>query len=73
MEKSNRMIKYPFKFNYLWLEEEDFIALVKNHWFSLNCPFSNSPSLTLVHQLKFLKSMAMKWERDKKAKLKEDL
>ena len=56
---------YPFKFNPVWLEEPDFINLVRLNWNNLlETKFLNSMD-SLVQKLKLLKSMIIKWERGK--------
>lgn len=66
-------INYPFKFNLVWLEEVEFVELVKNFWGSLRNNQTASPILTLISKLTKLKDEVIKWEKEKKMSLKIDL
>jgi hypothetical protein len=65
LELSNSMenIKYPFKFNPVWLEDLDFVEMVKSHWLSISDCEEISPMRRLVWKLKSLKSTVIAWEK----------
>lgn len=44
VEKYVLHISYPFKFNSTWLEEEEFINLVKRNWPMMKIEFIDSPN-----------------------------
>lgn len=56
---------YPFKFNSIWLEDSDFNLLVRRNWLSLSTLGAFNPLDALVNKLKCLKSMVIKWVKDK--------
>jgi hypothetical protein len=66
-------VRYPFKFNLVWLEDLEFTQLVKDHWFSFASDEGDSAMSSLVKKLSALKSKVIGWERDKKRHLRLDL
>jgi hypothetical protein len=66
-------IMYPFKFNHLRLEDEEFIRFFKKDWASMRDLVSGSPMFSLMQKLKRLNFIDFKWERDKKFSLKKEL
>jgi hypothetical protein len=73
IEQEKEKIKFPFKFNSVWLTEPDFVFLVRSNWHKLVMIEFSSPMDSLVHKLKLLKSLVIKWERNKKFISKEEL
>ena len=60
------MVKYPFKFNPIWLEDQSFEAFVKEQWRSLSRSHYPSVMFGLVSKLGKLKIEVQKWEKYKK-------
>jgi hypothetical protein len=71
--KGKEKIKFPFKFNSVWLIDPDFVTLVRSNWHKFLVLEGSSPMDSLVQKLKLLKSLVIKWERNKKIKSKEEL
>jgi hypothetical protein len=72
-EVANDKIKYPFKFNSIWLANQEFGELVRNHRDSLRRETNKSPMCLLVSKLKCLKSAVINWEKIWKKTLKKYL
>jgi len=66
LEQEKEKYCYPFKFNYVWLEELDFVNLVRSSWNGLLEIEILNPMDSLVQKLKFLKPFVIKWKRNKK-------
>lgn len=73
LEKGSRLIRYHFKFNVVWLEEAEFVDLIKRFWNSIIGWNLESLMEALVHKLKCLKNEVKKWESDRKRAMKDDL
>lgn len=58
----------PFKFNHVWLQDEEYTKLIKDHWVSH--PISNHRSAAegFCHNLSQLKQITMASAKEKKAK-----
>lgn len=54
----------------VWIAENDFGYLVRNHWNSLRGEENSSPMFLLVNKLISLKSVVIKWEKNHKKELK---
>jgi exonuclease III len=67
LEQEKEKYNYPFKFNYVWLDEPDFVNLVRSTWNKLLVTEDFNPMDSLVQKLKLLKSVVIKWERNKKS------
>jgi len=65
LEQEKEKHCYPFKLNYVWLEEPDFVNLVRSNWNGLLETEILNPMDSLVQKLKLLKSLVIKWERGK--------
>ena len=63
----------PFKFNAFWLEDEDFVSLLKSSWtvFSDNLELSLGAHFAL--NLKKLKEVSISWSAAKKLQEDKDL
>ena len=57
---------YPFKFNPVWLADDEFYNLVKDIWSNLKVEVGLSQLCHLVKKLFILKIMARKWEKGRK-------
>jgi len=66
MDVGRIVIRYSYKFNPIWLEEEEFNVLVKNKWASMSHIDFNSPMLSLDSKRKSLKSIVIDWEKNRK-------
>jgi hypothetical protein len=66
LDQEQEKISYPFKFNFVWLTEPDFVKLVRTNWNKLVGSEITSPMDSLVQKLKLLKSLVIRWERNKK-------
>ena len=66
-------IKFPFKLNLVWLIEPNFVNLVRSNQHKLVTLEYSFPMDSLVLKLKLMKSLVIKWERNKKQKYKEEL
>jgi hypothetical protein len=73
LEKDTGQIGYPFKFNSVWLDEPDFVNLVRTSWNGLLGNETLTPMDALVKKIKVLKSLVINWERKKKLAAKEEL
>jgi hypothetical protein len=73
LEQDKGKVCYPFKFNYVWLEEPEFVNLVRSNWIGLLGTEILNPMDSLVKNLKILKSLVINWERKKKLEAKEEL
>jgi hypothetical protein len=73
LEQEKEKFNYPFKFNSIWLDEPDFVDLVRTTQNRLLDIEDINPMDSLVQKLKLLKSMVIKWERNKKHLAKEEL
>lgn len=70
LDANRSVTKYPFKFNSIWLEDEELKVLAKNKWLSMSNYAMDSHMLTMVSKLKSLKSFVINWE---KQMIKHDL
>jgi len=73
LEKYLGQIGYPFKFNSVWLDDPDFVNLVRTSWNGLLENETLTPMDSLVKKLKVLRSLVINWERKKKVAAKEEL
>jgi hypothetical protein len=73
VEQGKDYVNYPYKFNSVWLEEPDFVNLVRTNWVGLLGTKALNPMDSLVKNLKILKSLVIIWERKKKAEDKEEI
>jgi hypothetical protein len=73
LDQEQENISYPFKFNFVWLDEPDFVNLVRSKWNGLLDTKNTTPMDSLVQKLKLLKSLVIGWERNKKQLAKEEL
>ena len=58
--------QYPFMFNLVWLEEEDFKVLVHEKMKSFSLPVHSSPMQNFVTKLSLLREEVKIWEKEKK-------
>ena len=70
VKKSNY---YPFKFNHMWLDEEDFCSLVRNSWKSFLVLDDFSVMDKIVLKIKILKKKVVLWENVKHIKSNKEL
>eukprot|EP00253_Pinus_taeda_P018044 PITA_18044 len=58
----------PFKFNHIWLQDEEYIKLIKDYWVSH--PISNHRTAAegFCHNLSKLKQITKTWAKEKKVK-----
>jgi len=73
LEQEIGKVCYPFKFNSIWLEEPEFVNLVREKWDGLLGNEILNPMDSLVKKIKILKSMVINWERKKKLEEKDEL
>ena len=73
LEKDNREVSYPFKFNSTSLEEPYFVNYVRSKWVGLLGVETLNPMDSLVKKINLLKSMIIKWEKKKNLVAKEEL
>ena len=66
LEFGSDNVRYPFKFNAVWLEDQDFVSFVRSSWEDLLGTEVLTPMESLVKKLKRIKSMVTVWERKKK-------
>jgi hypothetical protein len=59
LEQGNDIVSYPFKFNAVWLEDPDFVNLVRTNWVGLLGTEVLNPMDSLVKKLKLLKSLVI--------------
>jgi len=52
---------YPFKFNAVWMEDQEFVNIFRNSWADLLGTEALTPMESLVKKLKRLKSMVTVW------------
>ena len=57
---------YPFRFNPIWLVDDEFCNLVKDIWSNLKVEVGLSQLCRLVKKLFILKIMVRKWEKGRK-------
>jgi len=67
------VVRYPFKFNYVWLDEPYFVTYVKSNWEGLLGTTILNPMESMVQKLKILKAWLIKWGRKKKKRAREEL
>jgi hypothetical protein len=72
LEPNQQKQKIPFKFNSMWLKDSDFSLLVCSNWHKMEEFDSTFPMVNLVSKLKSLKSLVIKWEKNKKLESKEE-
>jgi hypothetical protein len=68
LEPECRKVRYPFKFNSIWLEDPEFDNLVSSNWAGLVGSESLSPMESMVKKLKVLKELMFSWEKKKRVK-----
>lgn len=73
LDSGREKVKYPFKFNHAWLDDENFKFMVKDKWLEMNMVRSDSLMLSLMIKLKSLKSCVLKWDKERKFKMREEL
>jgi hypothetical protein len=73
MELLQKRQKYPFKFNPVWLNDPEFVTFVRSSWNKLEESRFSSLMENLVSKLISLKSLVIKWGKNKKLKSKEEL
>jgi len=73
MEIEQGKVKYPFKFNSIWLQDLELVNFVRNHWIGILGAEVLNPMDTLTKRLKLLKGLVIKWERKKKMEAKGEL
>ena len=73
LEQEKEFFSYPFKFNYVWLEEPYFVNLVRTNLDGLLGSKVLNPVDSLVTNIKILKSLVINRERKKKDEVKEEL
>jgi hypothetical protein len=73
MEQVKDHVNYPFKFNIVWLNDPEFVDLVRSNWNGLLGTKSLNPMESLVKKLKLPKLLVIVWERKKKDDAKEEL
>jgi len=73
LESGNDFVKYPFKFNVIWLDDQDFVSLIQNSWADLLGRKVLPPMEDLVKKLKRMKCLVIVWERKKKVEGKHEL
>jgi hypothetical protein len=73
MELGSDIVIYPFKFNVVWLEDQDFVSLVRANWVILLGTEVLNPMDSLVKKIKRLKIQVTVWERKKKVEGKKEL
>ena len=66
-------INLPFKFNRVWLEEEEFRAFIRATWVDMNHLECEPDCRRFMMKLRFLKRLVIKWERQRKAKNRLEL
>ena len=59
-------VQYPFMFNLVWLEEEEFKVLVHEKMKSFSLPIQSSPMQNFVTKLSLLREEVKIWEKEKK-------
>ena len=57
---------YPFKFNLVWLADDELCNLVKDTWTNLEVEVGLSQLCRLVKKLFLLKIVVIKWEKGRK-------
>jgi hypothetical protein len=70
MEQDTRIANYPFKFNFVWIKDLEFVELVKKKWNDLLGSKSLNPMDSLVTKLKLLKTVVSQWKKRKKVEVK---
>ena len=73
LEQEIGKVCYPFKFNSVWLEEPEFVNLVRERWNGMLGNETLNLMDALVKKLKLLKSLVINWEGKKKLAAKEEL
>jgi hypothetical protein len=73
VEAVKDQVKYPFKFNSVWLDDPEFVALVRSNWNGLLGSEVLNPMDSLVKNLKLLKRLVIVWERKKNVADKGEL
>ena len=51
----------PFKFNATWLEDEDFVSLLKSTWIGFSDNLELSPATHFASNLKKIKDVSISW------------
>jgi len=72
LDQEQENISYPFKFNFVWLTEPDFVKLVRSNCNGILGTKITSPMDSLVQKIKLLNSLVIGWERNKKHLSKEE-
>ena len=63
----------PFKFNASWLEDEDFVALLKSTWIGFSDNLEISPAAHFTSNLNKIKEVSISWLVTKKLQEDKDL
>jgi len=71
--EEEKVVSYPFKFNFVWQEHDDFSQLVLSHYNSFYLDEDTYKMDYLVKKLSSLKSKVILWEKQKKRQLRQDL
>jgi len=66
-------IHYPFKFNKIWLTDNDFKQAVEDYWHDMALADLPSDMDSFVHKLSRLKRFVVKWINLKKAERSKEL
>ena len=61
-----KIVKFPFKFNSIWLEETYFCEFVKKQWINMSKVSYSSVMFGLISKLSKHKVQVQKWEKIKK-------
>ena len=72
MTKDSRP-RNPFKFNASWLEDEDFVSLLKSTWTGFSDKLEISPAAHFTLNLKKIKEVSISWSVAKKLQEDKDL
>jgi hypothetical protein len=73
LESEQEKVKYPFKFNSIWLQDPELVNFVRNHWNGILGTEVLNPMDSLTKKLKILKGLVIKWERKKKIAARGEL
>ena len=73
VEAVKDQVKYPFKFNSVWLDDPEFVDLVRSSWNGLLETKVLNPMDSLVKKIKLLNMFVIVQERKKKVVAKEEL
>ena len=62
---------YPFKFNHTWLENEDFVQMVRSEWPLITPNPSKDAMNDLSYRLRTLKDKVKSWTKSEALKMKD--